>query len=238
MGSADDWALVAGAVKALKAVAGLSLPVLLGGVAGGLAGAVVGFLTWWSDVRSRTLRELLIQGLEILKLREAYILDGGDFTHATLADNLKLKTESSLALFLRQVEVRAVLDPPVWNVPEQQRCYGFVQGRRAWIVRNAAQSETSYAVLAQQPIHPALLSSQAMEELCGWIERVASVKPRWLFLSRHAREALWPLLVCVAGEDRIAVLGPGLTRTATSFLRWYYRKYRTPRGAAKFPELN
>jgi hypothetical protein len=214
----------------IKAIAEQSPAVLLGGITGGLAGAVAVFFTWLSDARSRTLREFLLQGLEVHKLREAYVLAGDNFANVALEDNRNRKVESSNALHLRQVEVRAVLDQPVWNSAAQP-CFGFVEGRRAWIVRNKVlPGELSYDDDAgyPQPVHPALLSSQAMEELCGWIERLASVN-RVMFLSKHARQALWPLLVCVAGEDRIAVFGSRLTKRATKFLRWYRKKYGTRR---------
>jgi len=213
----------------LNAVSNHGLAVLLGGISGGLVGAAVSFCTWVMDARARTLRELFVQGMEIYKLREAYVADGGDFSSVELAKNrLTLElTAPDGTRCLRQVEVRAVLDPPTWNAPAQSD-YGFIQGRRAWIVRNAAQQALSYGGPEglDQPIRPALLSSQAMEELCGWIERVASVWPKWLFLSKHARHALWPLLVCVAGRDRIDVFGSRLSERAVQFLRWYHRKYR------------
>jgi hypothetical protein len=189
------------------------------------------FGPWWqrsSQEPGRPSRLLLVEGLGIHKLREAYLLDGDSFATASLSNSPNLRTTPSNAPWLRQVEVRTVLDAPTWNSPAQS-CYGFVEGRRAWIVRDVAQPGLSYCDGAgnAQPIHPALLSSQAMHELCGWIERVASVAPRYLFLSGHARAALWPLLVSVAGEDRIAVFGDRLSSEAKSCLRWYFRKYGT-----------
>lgn len=211
----------------LQAVANLSLAVLLGGVAGGIFSAVIVAATWWIEARSRTLRELLLEGLHIHALREAWVLDGDNISTAELVQNPNLQVRpTTTGRWLRQ-EVRAVLDQPVWNSPIRD-CYGFVEGRRAWIVRNAVlQGKRSYSgrdVSPDEQVHPALLSSQAMHELCGWIERVASVN-RPLFLSRHARQALWPLLICVSGDDRIEVFGPRLTQRARRFLRWYFRKY-------------
>jgi len=49
----------------LQSVANLSLAVLLGGVAGGVVSALVVGATWWIDSRARTLRELLLQGLQV-----------------------------------------------------------------------------------------------------------------------------------------------------------------------------
>jgi len=215
----------------LQSVANLSLAVLLGGVAGGVVSALVVGATWWIDSRARTLRELLLQGLQVHALREAWILEGDGFSKAELALNLNLQIQPKMTGFwLRQVEVRAVLDEAAWNSPKEH-CYDFVEGRRAWIVRNTVQADQrSYGAHDDSTgvqAHPALLSSQAMHELCGWVERVASVN-RLLFLSRHARHALWPLLVCVSGEDRLAVFGGRLTGRARKFLRWYSRKYAQP----------
>lgn len=215
----------------LQAAANVSLAVLLGGVAGGLIGAIVVASTWWIDTRSRVLREFLIQGLQLHALREAWVLDGEGFATAVLAEHLNLEVRPTTGGFwLRQVEVRSVLDEPVWNAPDQH-CYGFVEGRRAWIVRNIVQADKlSYGAEADAnsiQAHPALLSSQAMHELCGWIERVASTN-RVLFLSKHARHALFPVLAPVSGEDRIVVFGPRLTPRAKRFLRWYAKKYVQP----------
>jgi len=62
--------------ESLQGIASLSLALVLGGVAGGITGAAVIFLTWLNDARARTLRELSVQGLEIHKLREGYLLEG------------------------------------------------------------------------------------------------------------------------------------------------------------------
>jgi hypothetical protein len=145
-----------------------------------------------------------------------------------LSDHPDLPTkqikEKTSDLWLRQVEVRAALDEPVWNAPKQP-LYGFLEGRRAWIVRNEARTELSYGRSDSlgQPIYPALLSSQGIEEICGWIEEVAAVWPKWLFLGHDARKALRPLLISLAGEDRIKVLGGRLTERSVDFLRWYRR---------------
>jgi hypothetical protein len=214
----------------LSSVAQLGSALLFGAIGGGLLSAGVAWFVW----RAATLRELLAEAMEISKLREAYVLEGTNFATSLLAENLNLPTTAargrwgrrSGGLWLRQVEVRGALDAPVWNTPAQS-CYGFVQGRRAWIVRNVVKQAVSYGGPEglDQPVHPALLSSQAIEELCAWIERVSSQSPRWLFFSRHAREALRPLLIAVAGDDRIEVFGRRLSSKATSFLRWYHSNY-------------
>jgi len=220
-------ATVGGALKGiLQRAADVSVAVLLGGVAGGFLGSLVFLFTWVNDTRATTLRQLLTKGLEICKLREAYILSGSYSSSAVLADHPDLPTkpnkERPSDLWLRQIEVRAVMDEPAWNTPDQP-LYGFLDGRRAWIVRNEARSELSYSRPESlgQPIYLALLSSQAIEELCAWIEEIAAVWPRWLFLGHASQEALRPLLRPLAGEDRIRVLRGRLTERAVDFLRWY-----------------
>ena len=97
----------------LKAAADSGLAVLLGGVAGGLLGALAFLYTWFVEQRARTLRELLTQGLEISRMREAYVLEGTHAPTSELAKHPNLPTkdaENKLVLWLRQVEVCAVLD--------------------------------------------------------------------------------------------------------------------------------
>ncbi len=161
-----DW------IGALRTASGLSFPLLLGAIGGGIGGAAVVLFTWWFEVRATTLRELLAQGLEVARLREAYVLEGPNYATSDLAKITNLPTKDSGAAWLRPVEVRAVLDAPAWNAPAHS-CYGFVEGRRAWIVRGVAKQAVSYGGPEglDQAIQPALLSSQAIEELCGWIER-------------------------------------------------------------------
>jgi hypothetical protein len=212
------WPFIASIGDAMKAVlqrtAEFSVAVLLGGVAGGFLGSLIFLFTWGTDRRATTLREFLRHGLEVCKLREAYLLSGDQASSVVLADHPDLPTKPSKErpsdLWLRQVEVRAVLDQPAWNTPSQP-LYGFLDGRRAWIVRNEARSELSYGESLGLPIQPALLSSQAIEEICGWIEEVAAARPRWLLLGHASRKALRPLLIPLTGEDRISVLHGRLT---------------------------
>jgi len=205
--------------------------VLLGGVAGGIASAALIGWTWFLDRRSEMFRDFLVQGLAIQALREAWMLDGPGAQTSTLAQHPNLpRRPDEGGLWLHQVEIRAVLDQAKWNAPGKDSYYGFIAGRRSWIVRNTVQPERSFAGPAlspKQPSYPALLSSQAVEELCGWIEQVASVNRR-VFLGEHACRALFHQLACVSGEDRIAFFGHRLSDRATDFLRWYHKRYANP----------
>ena len=177
------------------------------------------------------LREFLREGLAIHALREAWILQGPDAltAQAKLTKHLDLPTfHVESMLWVRQVEVRTVLDQAIWNSEGGPATYyGILDGRRTWIVRNEVQPLRSFGVpdiSHKQRTYPAVLSSQAMHELCAWIERVASVN-RLLFLRAHTCRALFHLLGGVSGEDRITVFGQRLTKRASDLLRWYHNEY-------------
>jgi hypothetical protein len=210
----------------LSSIAGQSVPLLLGAVGGGLVSAVV----LWFEKREKNAQELLAQAMEIQSLKEAWILEGKEYHRQRLSDHRELATEDPEdgGLWLRQVEVRTVLDQPRWNA-EIGSYYGFISGRRAWIIRDVLEKGLAYPEMQSGKIsyHPALISSKGMEELCAWVERVASTKARWISggLSPTGIATLKVLLLAVAGEDRIKVLGDRLLSTrAQKFLRWYRKK--------------
>jgi hypothetical protein len=110
---------------------------------------------------------------------EAWVLEGPDYDQQRLSDHKNLPTDQvSTGLWLRQVEVRAVLDEAYWNSPSEQE-YGFIAGKRAWIVRDRITGQ-AHPGLLMQGWHSALLSSRALENLCGWAERVAMSHDGWL----------------------------------------------------------
>jgi hypothetical protein len=212
----------------LQTIAANAITLLIGAVTGGFLGAVVTGLVWWYDRRTQTAEKLLSEGLAIHALREAWILEGPNHQGVKLSESRALihGDYTINGLWLRQVEVRAVFDESQWNSPPMGNFYDFLGGRRAWIVRDQTSTlPPSYTTMTTgvQP-HNALLSSQAMEELCGWIERAASANNGWR-LSSDGCLMLKPLLDPVAGEDRIAVFGKRLTGEAKKFLRWYRAKY-------------
>ena len=125
-------------VSAMSAVANSGIALLCGGISGGVAGACALLL----DSRMRCLRELAIQSNEVLSSHEAWVLEGEGSSDSKLSDHLVVKPcETSTGLWLRQVELRFVLDSPVWNgsssLEEQHGNYfGVINGRRAWIIRD------------------------------------------------------------------------------------------------------
>jgi hypothetical protein len=135
--------------------------------------------------------------------------------------NLKEEKDDpgSRKLWLKRVEVRAVLDEANWNSPSTKP-YGFVGTRRAWIVRN----EITKRYLGPTTEHyPALISSRGREELCGWIERVQKAHagpPIWRTVRDSDLEMLRPLLQQLAREDIVEVLSrhDGLTTKSVAFL--------------------
>lgn len=218
-------------------IAGQSLAILLGAVGGGLLGSLSVLFTWSYDSRARTARDLLLDGLAIHAMKEAWILDGPGYENLRLSEHSSLGEAASVSgPWLRCVEVRSVLDQARWNAPKNQ-LYGFLEsGRRAWVVRDqVVDGALSYPRIMDGSYlnpHPALLSSRGCHELCGWVERIAGVVPFrfcWLsrlFISEHGLRTLRPLLISIAGDDRMDVLGNRLTPNAREFLKWYRKNYK------------
>lgn len=217
----------------LESIIANGVTLLIGAVTGGFLGALVTGLVWWFDRRTQTIQTLLAEGLAIHALQEAWILEGPNYAAVKISNSRSLISQEEVqnGLWLRQVEVRAVFDESRWIAPGDQY-FGFLEGRRAWIVRDdILEQSPSYLTRAGgvQP-HPALLSSKAMEEICGWIERAASAKHGWR-LSAYGCRVLGTLLDPVAGEDRTGVFGERLTADARNFLEWYRKKYMMPKGS-------
>lgn len=219
----------------LQNIANQTFALLLGAVGGGVISAVVIWYIWFKDRQENTARTLLSEALAIQGLMEAWLLDGENYQKTKLSlirDNktqLPFKKLEDNSLWLRKVEVRAVLDEEQWNKPSYQ-FFGFIEGRRSWIVRDMLTHGTP-VVLKPQPTgdlepHPALLSSKGMHELCGWIERVTSAH-KGKMLSHYGYATLRPFLLAVATEDRIEGFGESrLTDEARHFLRWYRETWK------------
>ncbi|WP_299161242.1 hypothetical protein [Accumulibacter sp.] len=207
---------------------------LFAAAGGGVFGAVVAA----RSLKEATARGLLTDALVVQAQKEAWILDGDAYEAQTLSvfRYSELSTSASGPLpRLKRVEVRAVLDGAFWCTPEPPKdCYGFIDGRRAWIVRDNLSAEKGPANPSAKTgtAHPALLSSRGFEELAAWIEQVASARSGWSFfglfffgrtLSDSGLEMLRPLLQALATDDRISVFQTGdhsrLTQRAESFLR-------------------
>jgi hypothetical protein len=173
------------------------------GFLGVLVGAFLSVYTWRKSARANNARELLSDALLIQAEKEAWILDGAGYQKEKLSKNKGLPTEpQDNGLWLRNVEVRFVLDDLEWKSPQQQR-YHVIEGRRTWIVRDTVCGlRPAYVGASPGDCYPALLSSKAFEELSGWIERVSSAK-KWGMLDQQGVEMLRPLLDAVCTEDRI-----------------------------------
>ena len=194
------------------------------------------YFTWWANYhakREELARTLLSEGLAVHTLLEAWILEGPAYEEVRLSANRNLQSApGSSALWLRKVEVRAVLDQAEWTAPEQV-FYDFIDGERTWIVRDVVlNGRPSYPMVFARHYrdvkpHPALMSSRAIHELRGWVEKVASAYAEGV-LSADRLKMLSPLLEPVSGEDRIKVLEQLLSAEALKFLRWYRAEYVRP----------
>lgn len=199
---------------------------LIGAITGGALGALVTGLIWWLDRRPQTARELLSEAVTVYSQREAWILEGPNYEGRKLSAMDVPSTEPSFnGCWLREVEVRAVCDESKWNSPSTQY-YGFIEGRRVWIVRDTVvkDSQTYSTGTGGVPAHPGLISSRGHDELCCWIERVASANRSWS-LSRYGLEMLRTSLIPIATEDRLEVFGNRLSPGAREFLLWFRRKH-------------
>ena len=209
----------------------------LGGVSGGLLGAVALAGTWWWDSRRRTASELLKDGFAIHAKTEAWILDSQDDSLSAVRPKDPFSAADVPAL--RKVEIRLVLDQSPWNAPTKN-FFGVIEGKRTWIVRDTILDGDAYprtGDVADLRPYPALVSSKGLHELCGWIERVASLcfwrigpfprqrRPIALFLSPHDISSLWPLLASIRSADRMRLLESRLSEDARSFLEWHRNKF-------------
>lgn len=201
----------------------------ISGLLGAVIGALIAWFTWWKSSRANTAKELLSEALAIQALKEAWILELPQNEQRKLSSNKNISTkQSGNDFWLRKVELRTVLDEAKWNSPANQE-YRFIEGRRTWIVRDQIiKNQYSYKTGQNVSGYPGVISSRAMEELCGWINRVAlSCSGFWMSrqLSSHGIVMLSPLIDAVAADDRIEVFGIRITEKAKSFLKKYQKKY-------------
>lgn len=221
-------------------------------LAAAAGGGVFGAFVAARALKEATARSLLSDALQIQAQKEAWILEGSDYSNQSLSriEGAQLSTNhEGGAQWLRAVEVRAVLDGAPWCTPDSPKhCFGFVAGRRAWVVRDklTANPNEGYTDASPGDAHPALLSSQGFEELAAWIEQVASARVGWSVLgftfgrtlSNAGLEMLRPLLQALATDDRIAVFQTGnqrLTDRAESFLREWQAEF-IKRSAGRVPQ--
>jgi hypothetical protein len=195
---------------------------ILGAVIGAIvAGTITAGMLLYTSTSARqetTARELLSEVIALVSLKEGWLLQGEGSRNAKLSDKPGLpEAESGSGLWLLPVEIRAILDEAQWNSPSDQS-YGFIQGRRVWIIRNEILPNVplSYSGFKQEHF-PALISSAGMQELCAWIERV-QIAHNGGTLTDRGLTPLRPYLVPLAQEDRVKALRVLLSPDARKFL--------------------
>jgi len=194
------------------------LAALIGTIIGG---AIAAGLFLYASTRVReenTARELLSEVVALMALQEGWLLQGEGSQTAKLSDHLGLpETQSGSGLWLLPVEIRAVLDEAQWNPPSDPS-YGFIQGRRIWIIRNQILPDAPLSYLGINQKHfPALISSAGRQELCAWIERV-QIAYNGGTLTDRGLAPLRPYLVPLAQEDRVSAFRILLSQDARNFL--------------------
>lgn len=204
--------------------------VVLTALIGALAGSIItagGFLyVGTKALQESTARELLSEVVAIVSLQEGWLLQGQGSQTAKLSDNPGLpETQSGSGLWLLPVELRAILDEAQWNSPSDPS-YGFIQGRRVWIIRNQILPDAplSYSGVKQEHF-PALISSAGRQELCAWIERV-QIAYNGGTLTDRGLAPLRPYLVPLAQEDRVSALHILLSQDARNFLAKIRTRWR------------
>jgi hypothetical protein len=194
------------------------LSVVIGAILGGLITAGTLLYTSTRAEQGNTARELLSEVTALVSLKEGWLLQGEGNQIAKLSDKPGLsETQSGSGLWLLPVELRAILDEAQWNSPSNQS-YGFMQGRRVWIIRDQILPDAplSYSDLSQEHF-PALISTAGMQELCAWIERV-QIAHNSGTLTEFGLTPLRPYLVPLAQEDRVRALRVLLSPDARKFL--------------------
>ena len=191
---------------------------IIGAILGGIITAGTLLYTSTKAQQGNTARELLSEVIALVSLKEGWLLQGEGSQTAKLSDKPGLlETQSDSGLWLISVEIRAILDEAQWNAPSNPN-YGFIQGRRVWIVRNQILPDAplSYSGITQEHF-PALLSTAGMQELCAWIERVQIARNSGT-LTDFGLTPLRPYLVPLAQEDRVRQLRVLLSPDARKFL--------------------
>ena len=194
------------------------LGIVIGAILGGIITAGTLLYTSSKAQQGNTARELLSEVIALVSLKEGWLLQGEGSQTAKLSNKPGLlEKQSDTGLWLLPVEIRAILDEAQWNSPSNQS-YGFMQGRRVWIVRDEILPDAplSYSGFAQEHF-PALISTAGMQELCAWIERV-QIAHNSGTLTDFGLTPLRPYLVPLAQEDRVRALRVLLSPDARKFL--------------------
>jgi hypothetical protein len=194
------------------------LTALVGAIAGSVITAAVFLYTGTRAFQASTARELLSEVVAIVSLQEGWLLQGEGSQTARLSDNPGLpETQTGSGLWLMPVEIRAILDEAQWNPPSDPS-YGFIQGRKVWIIRNQILPDAPLSYSGVKEEHfPALISSAGRQELCAWIERV-QIAYNGGTLTDRGLAPLRPYLVPLAQGDRAAAFQILLSQDARNFL--------------------
>jgi hypothetical protein len=177
--------------------------------------------------KESTARELLTEALAVMALQEAWILQGPGSRTAKISQQKGLgEAEKKRALWLRKVEIRAVLDEAEWNSPTLES-FAFLSGRRAWIIRDFVNPNIPPVMVGgHSTIHyPALISSRGRTEYCGWIERVTHAY-REKAISPEGLQPMRAILARTAQPDIVKLLTPLLTQEAVDFLGYVHALWK------------
>ena len=196
----------------------LLLAGLIGAIAGSVITAGVFLYTGTKALQANTARELLSEVVAINSLQEGWLLQGDGSQTATLSDHPGLpETQTGSGLWLMPVEIRSILDEAQWNSLSDPS-YGFIQGRRVWIIRNQILPDAPLSYSGLKEAHfPALISSDGRQEFCAWIERV-QIAYNGGTLTDRGLAPLRPYLVPLAQEDQVNVFQILLSQDARNFL--------------------
>jgi hypothetical protein len=194
------------------------LVALIGALTGGAITAGALLFASTQARQETTARQLLSEVVALVSLQEGWLLQGDASRTAKLSDNPGLlEAQTGPQLRLLPVEIRAILDEAPWNSPADPS-YGFIQGRKVWIIRNEILPDAplSYSGVIQDHF-PALISFAGMQELSAWIERV-QIAYNGGALTDRGLAPLRPYLVPLAQEDRVKALRILLSLDAQEFL--------------------
>src|SRR6187402_713834 len=128
------------------------LGVMIGAILGGAITAGTLLYTSTKAQQGNTARELLSEVTALVSLKEGWLLQGEGSQTAKLSSKPGLlEVPSDSGLWLLSVEIRAILDEAQWN-SSPNHGYGFLQGRRVWIVRDEILRDAplSYAGMTQE----------------------------------------------------------------------------------------
>jgi len=194
------------------------LAALIGAIAGSAITVGVFLYIGTKALQESTARELLSEVVAIVSLQEGWLLQGEGSQTAKLSDHPGLPvTQSGSGLWLMPVEIRVILDEAQWNSPSDPS-YGFIQGRRVWIIRDQILPDAPLSYSGVKQAHfPALISSDGRQELWAWIERV-QIAYNGGTLTDRGLAPLRPYLVPLAQEDRVSEFRILLSQDARNFL--------------------